>query len=459
MNYWEAIEYIQSFPDMERGTYGARGPTMGLPSMRALLERMGNPQNGRKTIQIAGSKGKGSTTAMITSIFAQTSMRSASYTSPHLHDYTERLAFNGKAITPEEFARGVTELKPFLEAEQGGGNSTISTFGILTALFFHLVKTAKPAIDWQIVEVGLGGRYDITNVLDVKDAAVITAVSLEHTEILGNTQTEIALNKAGIISPGCIAILAPQKDPGARSSVGRRCHEVGVDLVDVGKKYKIKSLETNSNGQSFSVEGPTASLNLKTRLLGVHQQANAATAVATILALRDKGLSITDEQIVQGIENAHIAGRMEVLNRSQENGTANQPTVLVDGAHNHESAAALAAGLKQFFGAESCIFVLGVNSDKNVSAIWRELAHLSKLLIVTKSKSPRAMPLEQIRETISVGTDDIETAETVEEAVDKAIALGGPNDIVCITGSLYVVAEAREYVLNLTPIQSQEKKT
>lgn len=457
MNYWEAIEYIQSFPDMERGTYGARGPTMGLPSMRALLERMGNPQNGRKTIQVGGSKGKGSTCAMITSIFAQTSMRTASYTSPHLHDYTERLAFDGKQVDPEEFARGVTELKPFLEAEQSAGNSTISTFGILTALFFHLAKTAKPAIDWQIVEVGLGGRYDITNVLDMKDAAVITAVSLEHTEILGNTQTEIALNKAGIISPGCIAILAPQKDQGARSSVGRRCHEMGVDLVDVGRKYKVKSLETTRTGQTFSVESPNVSLNLTTNLLGIHQQANAATALATIVALRERGLAITDEQIAQGIANAHIAGRMEVLNLSKENGTTNQPTVIVDGAHNHESAAALAAALKQFFGSEKCIFVLGVNSDKNVSAIWKELAPYCKTLIVTKSKSPRAMPLEQIRETISVGQDDIETAYTVEEAVDKAIALGGPNDVVCITGSLYVVAEAREHVLNLTPIQSRQR--
>lgn len=456
MNYWEAIDYIQSFPDMERGTYGARGPTMGLPSMRALLERMGNPQNGRKSIQVGGSKGKGSTCAMLTSIFAQTSMRTASYTSPHLHDYTERLAFNGKAIEPEEFARGVTELKPFLEAEQNAGNSTISTFGILTALFFHLVNTAKPVIDWQIVEVGLGGRYDITNVLDAKDAAVITAISLEHTEILGNTQTEIALNKAGIITPGCVAVLGPQKDPGARSSVGRRCHEVGVDLVDVGKKYKIKPIDANSAEQSFSIEGPNVNLNLSTKLLGVHQQANAATAIATIIALRDKGLAVTDEQIVEGIANAHIAGRLEVLSRSKANGSANQPTVLVDGAHNHESAAALAAGLKQFFGVEKVIFVLGVNSDKNVSAIWKELAHLCKALIVTKSKSPRAMPLEQIRETISVGTDDIETAETVEEAVDKAVALGGSNDLVCITGSLYVVAEAREHVLGLTPIQARQ---
>src|SRR5262249_30143876 len=145
MNYSEAIAYIQSFPDMERATYGARGPTMGLPSMRALLERMGNPQLGRHTIHVAGSKGKGSTSTMIARILDEAGLNTALYTSPHLHDYCERIAFGSKPVDQERFAKGMAELKPLVEAERAAGNTNISTFGVLTALFFLLAKNSSPA--------------------------------------------------------------------------------------------------------------------------------------------------------------------------------------------------------------------------------------------------------------------------------------------------------------------------
>ncbi|CAN5552028.1 folylpolyglutamate synthase/dihydrofolate synthase family protein [soil metagenome] len=442
------MAFLQAFPDMERATFGARGPTMGLPSMKSLLNRMGDPHKGTPTIHVAGSKGKGSTSTYIASILKAGGQQVALYTSPHLHDYTERIAFNSDSISDERFATGVAEIKDSVEAERDSGNSTISTFGILTALFFHLVKSAPTPVQWQIVEVGLGGRYDVTNVFESKAAAVITPISLEHAEILGSTQTEIAANKAGIVVPHCLTVLAPQKDAGARTAVGRRCHEVDSELIDVGKKYKIKPISQDLEGQTFSMEGLGANLELRIKMLGAHQINNAATAVATILGLRERGeLEISDEAIIEGLSSACIRGRLEILSQA-----ASGPIIVADGAHNHESAAALAQAIKNVFDKKNCIFIVGVNTDKNISAIWKELAAMSKLVITTKSTNPRSMEPSQIAELLNVFEIDrpeVSVTQSVSEAIDKALAVAAADDLICITGSLYVVAEAREHVLDM----------
>lgn len=458
MTYEEALKFIQSFPDMERATFGARGPTMGLPAMKDLLKRLGDPHKGTKTIHVAGSKGKGSTSTFITSMLDEAGLNTALYTSPHLHDYVERLAFNMQAVSKEDFARGMDEIKPGIEAERDAGNNTISTFGILTALFFHLVKTAKKPVDWQIVEVGLGGRYDVTNVFESKEAAVITPISLEHVEILGSTQTEIAANKAGIVVPHCLTILAAQRDQGARTAVGRRCHEVDAELVDVSKKFKVKPVSQEASGQSFTMEGPGLSLDLEISMLGHHQITNAATAVALIVSLRSKGLlEITDEQIKSGLKKAGLSGRLEILQNAGPSG----PTIIADGAHNHESAEALAKSLQQFFKAKSCVFVIGVNQDKNISAIWKELSGLNKAAIATRSDNPRSMDPQEIIDMMSVfelERPELFSSQNVQQAIDKALELAGPDDLICITGSLYVVAEARAILLKTAQDSAQKFK-
>lgn len=452
MNYSEAIAYIQQFPDMERATYGARGPTMGLPQMRTLLERMDNPQLGRHTIHVAGSKGKGSTSTMIASILDEAGLTTALYTSPHLHDYTERIAFAGKNIDPERFARGVSEIKPIIEAEKLAGNTNISTFGVLTALFFHLVQNSKPQIDWQVVEVGLGGRYDVTNVFATKDVAVITPISLEHVEILGSTPTEIAANKAGIITPKCIAVLAPQKDQGARTAVGRRCGEVQAQLVDVAREYKIRVGKQDINGQTFSLDSKEhGTLDLFTPMLGGHQVFNAATAAATALSLRQEGVNITDDHIKKGLEKAVIPGRLQILSGYKDGQRTGEPIIVVDAAHNHESAHALADSIKQFFDVQSCIFVLGLNTDKNISAIWKQLENMSSLCIATRSQNPRSMNPSDIAEVVTTfgATDtDVHVSNSVAEAIDEARRVAKEGEVIVVTGSIYVVGEAREHIRN-----------
>jgi dihydrofolate synthase/folylpolyglutamate synthase len=415
--------------------------------MKSLLKRMGDPQHGRHTVHVTGSKGKGSTATMLASILHAAVFSTILFTSPHLHAYTERIAFDLLPVGEEKFAAGVEAIVPFVKEEQAAG-STISTFGILTALYFYLARQANS--QWQVVEVGMGGRYDATNVFDSKEAAVITAISLEHIEVLGTNQSEIATNKAGIITKGCAVILGEQKDPAVRSVIGRRSSEMGAEMIYVPKVYKVKHLSHDASGQTFDIDAPGGTtLHLHTPMLGTHQAANASIAVATARILVNRGFAISDDSIIRGIADAHVPGRFELITPPSVNGASGVPIVL-DGAHNHESAAALAAGLKALFQGKRCIFVFGVNRDKNVNAIWRELLPLSKLVIATQSTNLRAMESDALAEQLSFQSSlshvQAKSTKSVADAVDMAMSLAEQNDVVCVTGSLYVVAEARQHL-------------
>jgi dihydrofolate synthase/folylpolyglutamate synthase len=458
MNYAEAVEYLQSFPDMERGTHGSRAPSMSLETMKSLLTALDNPQNGRHTIHVTGSKGKGSTSWMISSILTEAGFDTALYTSPHMHSYRERLAFNGVPVSEERFTRGLSDIREIVDQEIKNGAGPFSTFGILTALFFYLVSKSDPPIQWQIVEVGLGGRYDATNVFDTKDVAVITAISLEHTEILGSTQSEIAANKAGIITPGCFTVLGPQKDPAVRSAIGRKCHHVGAALVDVKRSYKIKSQKADLTGSIFSLEGMKGPQVFQTPMIGAHQIDNAATAAVCVMGMMERGVEITTQNIVDGLAKAKLEGRFELMS-GRGTDRPDEPTIVLDGAHNHESAQALGMALRNMLGRPMCTFILGVNNDKNISAIYRELTSIAKNVITTRSTNLRAMDPQDIAEALDMQSKiDVVTTQNVGEAIDKALETAVKDDVICITGSLYLVAEAREY-LNKTRLAKAEKIT
>lgn len=451
MNYPEAIEFLLSFPDMERGTHGSRGSTMSLNSMRSLLNRLGNPHQGRNTIHVTGSKGKGSTSTMIASILKQTGFNVALFTSPHLHSYCERIEFNLEPVAEEEFAKGLTEILPAIKEEMKADMAPLSTFGLLTALFFHLTATRQPKTHWQVVEVGMGGRFDITNVFDSTDLVVITPISLEHTEALGSSPTEIANNKAGIIKPGSTTILAPQKDMGARSAVARNCAENRSELIDVGRAYKFKQVSHDRVGQTIDVTRAGETIQVSVPLLGQHQMLNAVTAVAAADALAKRGVPVAGKQIVDGLNSIVLPGRLEVMQGEiTAEGKVKGPLIVVDGAHNHESAAALAAALKQLFHVSKCIFVVGVNNDKNITAIWRELEPLNKFAVATRSKNVRAMDPSAIQDVVSMFEaehPDVSITESVPKGMEKALSIASETDVICVMGSLYVVAEAREYLL------------
>jgi dihydrofolate synthase/folylpolyglutamate synthase len=293
----------------------------------------------------------------------------------------------------------------------------------------------------------MGGRFDATNLFETKEVAVITAISLEHTEILGSTQTEIAANKAGIITPGCFTVLAPQKDPSVRSAIGRKCHHVGAALIDVRRTYKIKTVSQSLSSQTFSMESMKGTHQYEIPLLGSFQIDNAATAVAVSNALMERGAEITLANIEAGLRNVYVPGRLEVFPANSAKNTSHA-TIILDGAHNHESAAALVSSLRALFGKPNVIYVVGVNRDKNVTAIWRELSVLAKRLIVTRSSNLRAMnPTDIVEVTSLQSAAETTTSEQAIDALKQAIEIAEPGDIVCVTGSLYLVADTRAWIL------------
>jgi dihydrofolate synthase/folylpolyglutamate synthase len=441
VDYDAAIGYLLSLSDMERGyqAQASRDPVMSLASMRSLLERLGNPQSGRPTVHITGSKGKGSTAAMITSILRQAGRNPALFTSPHLHDYTERIAIGDGPVSREEFAAGLTAIQPVIEAERASGEGDISTFGALTALFFWLARAQVRRVDWQVVEVGLGGTFDTTNVFDEIEVAVITPISLEHTKILGDTTTAIARDKAGIIKPGSTCVLARQDDPEVIEVVRQRCEEVGATLVYVPDHYEAEPRERHVYGQSFEVHGRGRTLELRTLLLGRHQVENAATAVAVIDALRERGHTFDDHAIADGLGRTRLHGRMEVMGQ--------RPLIVADGAHNDASARALAETLKHDLTWQRCFLIIGVNEDKNVRAMGFILTRLAELVIATKFDNPRALdPYVIIQEIGFLGTATVAEPD-IASAMETALSHATQDDLICITGSLYLVAEARELLL------------
>lgn len=460
MNYTQALEYLSSLPDMERGTYGARGPNMPLSTVVDILDKLGNPHIGPKTIHITGSKGKGSTAYMLAHILKEAKIKTALYTSPHLSSYLERFQIDLNPISPELFAKTLTDIQPILDNELTNNNFALSTFGVLTIMFFYMVKNYTPIIDCQIIEVGVGGRYDATNVFPSKDISIITPISLEHSEILGNTPSEIASNKAGIITKSCTTILAPQRDSSVASVIARRCYEVGSDFIDFAKKYKITPISNSTEMQSFELKKAKPSeddqtFTFTTPMLGQHQSINASVAAIAAMEFKNKGVKISTDNIVEGIKKAKISGRLEILKVNLSN-PKQSATLVVDGAHNQESANCLAKSLKDLFPDSNFIFVLGVNNDKNIHAIWKELNTLAKYIVVTKSQNLRSMDLSTIKEVVAFfgqSEQQIFTGDTVKEATEKAIALSTDKDIICVTGSLYVVAEALEFTTSLNNLK------
>jgi dihydrofolate synthase/folylpolyglutamate synthase len=439
VNYAEALEFLSSFNDMERGVQRSTNPVMNLESMRSLLARLNNPHHGRRTVHVTGSKGKGTTAAMIEAMLRQGGHTTALFTSPHLHSYNERIQIDGDPVSNDEFSAGIEAIRPAVQAEAERGASGLSTFGILTALFFWLVRAQARPVEWQVVEVGLGGSFDVTNVLPPPEIAVITPVSLEHTHILGNTPAEIATDKSGIVKPGTVCVLAHQEDPEVVDVVAARCAAVGATLVNVAETYEATVVEKHVYGQAFTVEQAGATRELRTPMLGLAPIENATTALAAIDAANNVGAGVSESAIADGIARCRVRGRLEVMGRD--------PIIVADGAHNGASAAMLAESLKGYFDWKRCFFVIGVTGDKDPRSIGFKLASMADLIVCTRFNNPRAMdPFQLIQEVGFLGAPAV-AEESVAEAMDTALGHADAEDLVCATGSLYVVAEAREYVL------------
>ena len=456
MNYRQSIDYLLSFADFERsGRYRDR-PDVG-PAL-SLLRGLSDPHLGRRTVHIAGSKGKGSVAAMVESVLRAAGLSTGLFTSPHLHDYTERIRIDGEPLAQQEWARLAHTLRDTVEsASREPGGRHLVTFDLLTALAFLAFR--EHDVDCQILETGLGGRVDSTNVFGgggtgfslsrptevgptggVTHVCVVTAVGLEHTDVLGGTVEKIAGQKAGIIRPGATVVIGPQAGAGgARRVIAEAAAEAGCDIVDVAARYTWRRTSHDLGGQAFRLEGPPGgALHLRLPLLGLHQLENAATAIACAGALAQRGVSIPNEAIEKGLADVSWPGRMEILRR--------EPVIVADGAHSRESARRLRESLTDYLSCQSAFLIVGMSADKDVSGIAQELAPIVGRVIAARADHPRAMPPEQVAAAFVQAGAEAEVGAGVAQALEKAMATVVGKEVICLTGSLFVAAEGRAHL-------------
>ena len=436
MNYEAAIQYLNSFADYEKvPALAFSAEKFDLRRVEELLSRLGNPHCIGRVVHLAGTKGKGSTAAMIASVLQAGGYKVGLFTSPHLHSFCERVAVNGQPILEESFARLATELAPHVQAvNQRATYGRLTTFEIITSLAFAHFR--DEAVDFQVLETGLGGRLDATNVVS-PEVCVITSISLDHTTVLGDSLSQIAREKSGIIKPGCLVVCAPQSEEVTRV-IGETCLQRRAEVVWVEKELSWRRTGADLAGQSFVLASTGRSYSLRIPLLGTHQLENAATAVAALEAVGQRGTSIDEESIRQGLASVRWPGRLEVLRRC--------PLVVADGAHNSYSAQRLAQALGEYFGYKRLILVLGTSVDKDLRGIVDALAPLAQEVIVTHSRNPRAVAPEVLAAKFARFGIRPYTEGNVSSAVSRALDLAEEDDLICVTGSLFVVAEAREAV-------------
>ena len=433
MNYQQAEDYIFSYTDYEKMPMPHDPAFYDLRRVEELLARLGNPHLAARSVHIAGTNGKGSVAAMVASALSVSGYTTGLYTSPHLHTWRERMRVDGGQISEEEFVALVGGLKPEVEAvNRKATYGQLTTFELLTALGFAFFKLKKA--EFQVLEVGMGGTFDATNVI-TPEVGIITSISLDHTEVLGNSLAEVAGEKAGIIKPGSIVVTSPQPDEVARV-IEEACLNRGAELIRVGSDVTWRSLGFDSDRQSLQVKGRLNDYKLSIPLLGQYQLENAAVAVAALEVLAEKGFKISRDSIVNGLAKVNWPGRLQILSR--------HPLLVVDGAHNPDSAQKLKQSLEQYFNFDRAILVIGVSCDKDIAGIVSELAPLFGKVIVTRSRHPRAMAPPPIVAEFTRHGAKVEVAEDVSTALSLALGMAGARDLVCVAGSLFVVGEAIE---------------
>ncbi len=440
MDYTQALDFVYSFTNFEVTPAGAyTSKTFDLTRMERLLAALGSPQRLFRSVHIAGTKGKGSTAAMTESILRAAGHNTGLYTSPHLHTFRERIRVAGEMISEEEVAAGVSRITPIAEQIP-----SLTTFEVMTALAFHYFAARE--VDIAVLEVGLGGRLDATNVVTPLVSA-ITSISYDHTAILGDTLTEIASEKAGIIKPGIPVVSCPQEDE-AREVIERVAKERQAPLVAVapdlafrlsGVKHQIILDDQSLDSQTFLwMTVRDAKLRLVTvqlPLLGQHQLINAATTLAIVMVLREQGIQIPEDAIVRGLEQVQWQGRFEIL--------AREPYVVVDGAHNPESAQRLVDTLRDYFPAAGIHLIFGASNDKDVDRMFGQLLPHVSSLVLTRSHNPRAADPRRLVELAQRYNVETSVAPDLKTALAEARTHAAENDVICVTGSLFVVADAR----------------
>ena len=422
--YNQALDYLYSFVDysLKHSSELAKAD-FNLNRMFALMESLGNPQMKYPIIHVAGTKGKGSTSALCAAGLQAAGYKTGLYTSPHLEDFVERIRINGEPISHEQMVELVEEIKPYVAKIE-----MLTTFEITTALAF--MAFARYGATAAVFEVGLGGRLDATNIVTPR-VSVITSLSYDHTAVLGNTLALIAGEKAGIIKPGVPVVSSPQKAE-ALEVLQRVAKEKDSDITLVGRDVEFERIGSSLEGQRLRIQN----MECRIPLLGVHQVENAATAYA---ALKASGIPITDEQIKLGFSQVQWRARFEVVR--------NEPPVIFDSAHNQDSFEKLRETLDEYFPDKKVYLIFGASEDKNIPGMFTELKPKIQKIIITRADHPRALSVEQISGLADQAGAEWEAVVPVKDALRRALELSA-NDgsIVLSAGSMFVTAEVmREF--------------
>ncbi|WDZ89521.1 folylpolyglutamate synthase/dihydrofolate synthase family protein [Nocardiopsis sp. HUAS JQ3] len=412
-----------------------------LDRVRTLLDLLGDPHRNFRAIHVTGTNGKTSTARMIDALMRGRGLRVGRYTSPHLRTVRERIVIDGEPVSQERFVEAYDDIRPYIEMADSMNDAPLSFFEILTVMAYAVFADAP--VDVAVVEVGMGGRWDATNVID-GDVAVVTPIGIDHTEYLPDTVEGIAEEKAGIIKPDSVAVLAQQPLPAAEALV-RNAAEVGARVAREGLEFGVTSREIAVGGQQIALKGLTGSYeNLFLPLFGAHQAGNAAVAVAAVEAFASSGDDAggLDPAIVaEALAGVDSPGRMEVVRTS--------PTIIADAAHNPAGMTATAAAVEEAFTFSRLVGVVAIMADKDVEGILEPLEPLLDEIVVTRNSSPRSLEPERLSNVAQhvFGEERVHVEPRLDDAIDRAVGLaeeggefGGTG--VLVTGSVVTAGDA-----------------
>jgi len=418
--YQQSLDYLYG---LERF-----GMIFGLTQVSNILEAIGNPHKEIQAIHIGGTNGKGSTAAMIASVLQKEGYRVGLYTSPHLTRFTERIKVNGKEVDKEEVSQLTEWMKK--KIEEAAIAQPFTFFDFTTAMAFYYFK--EKMVDLSVIEVGLGGRLDSTNVIDPL-LSIITNISKDHEEQLGRSLLSIAREKAGIIKKGRPLITAVTQ-PHVLRLFSKICREKRSPLFRVGRDFRHERSEDGS----FNYEGIHRKLwGLHLNLRGLHQIINATTALGALEVLEGLGYPVSIEAMVEGLREVEWPGRLEVVCQS--------PKVILDGAHNPAGALVLKETLKEEFQYQHLILLIGMMKDKDIKSVLHHLVPLADYIILSRPHMERAASPQLLKQILGENGRNVEVIEDLYEAIEKGLSMVSGNDLFCITGSLYTVGEARAF--------------
>lgn len=429
MTYEEAMKYISSV--------GRFGSNYGLKRTFRLLELLGNPDKKLKLIHVAGTNGKGSTTAMITKVLRGMGYKVGMYTSPYIEEFEERIQINGDNITKEKFVSLLVEVKEAVEKVIEEGYDHPTEFEILTALMF--LHFYREKVDYGVVEVGLGGTLDSTNVL-TPIVSVITSISYDHMNILGETIEEIAKQKAGIIKENIPVVVYPA-EKNVQDVIVKKA-EMMNSKIRLVQKNSVKLLNINRDDiyQEIQVSTMKNEYKVKLPLLGAHQMLNLAVALNTIeVIFEGQNEKLNVDLVEKALEDVEWKGRLEVLNK--------KPLIVIDGAHNIDGIKSLTYNVEKYFKYKSIILLLGILADKQVDEMIEEVTPLAKHVYALTPHSDRAQLSRELKEKIVKYNKNVTAVEDYKEAAIKAINEADEDDLILISGSLYMIGDMRKILV------------